>query len=222
METSILLVDVGHTRIKVARCLGPGKVEGLSSFPADAERVLIASVSKEKEAEIPRNLLPKARFITPAEVPVSTDYDRDKIGVDRLLAVLSAVNLFPKVERIVVVDAGSLITVEFVEKGHHLGGMILPPTSVLREVCENVIGRRLDLIYPEMPWGLDTESAVGSGLKAMFLPVRDFSPDVLVLGGGISDSIKPILQALSVSNIYTYPHLPLLGLSFLADLLPED
>ncbi len=218
ISNEILLIDVGHTRIKFAQWITQGKIKILSQPLSSPTQVLLASVSPKKEKCLSLQLRSQAKKISTKDIPVPTDYDTEKIGVDRLLAVLTGIKMFPGAKKMVVVDAGSLTTVEFVENGRHRGGVILPSVLEICKLCSEVIGWEIIPVYSENRiWGTDTESAVGAGILALFSPIKEFSPEVILLGGGGSKYLFPIIQVLHPCKLYLEPNLVLLGLSYLVD-----
>ena len=218
MALDVILIDVGHSRIKAARWIRCGEIEVISDIPHQVDHALIASVSQEMKSALPSSLLSRGREIRPVDVPVRTDYDIDKIGVDRLLAVLAGVKMFPERERIVVIDAGTLTTIEFIENGRHRGGIIYPSVLDFCGRCSDVIGKTITPVYSkDAIWGVDTETAVGSGIMALFSPIKVFSPQVVLLGGGRANTVLPVIESLSLPSICVEPNLVLIGLSYLVD-----
>lgn len=65
--------------------------------------------------------------LTPAHVPMATRLPHpERTGIDRLLAIWRACQIYPA-QQVVVVDAGSAITIDCASRsGEFLGGVILP------------------------------------------------------------------------------------------------
>lgn len=146
-----------------------------------------------------------------------------RMGVDRWLAVIAAW------ERcrapVVVVDAGSALTVDLVEaSGQHLGGWIVPGLQLMRQsLLSGTAGIRLPdgVTGGDFAVGRDTGEAVGFGTLAM---MRDFvnrryaefaasrPGAMLALTGGDADQLTPDSGVrAAVLNI---PELVMDGLAF--------
>ncbi|MGH8285608.1 MAG: type III pantothenate kinase [Steroidobacteraceae bacterium] len=166
---SVLLVDIGNTRIKWARLvrgrLGRQRAAAHLEWSArdyrttlfgkvtDVERILVASVAG---ARIDRRLAGAARRatgVTPVFVKsvrraggVTTRYrDPWRLGVDRFVAVIGA-HAMSGGRAACVVDIGTAMTIDLVDgRGVHRGGTIVPGpalmvSSLLRDTSG--IGRR--------------------------------------------------------------------------------
>ncbi len=89
--------------------------------------------------------------------------DPDKLGVDRWLVLLGAIDLFGPVDKLII-DAGSAITVDLLTKdGKHLGGAILPGfnTSIARfkQIMSKANFDHPDITRTEKP-GYSTEACI--------------------------------------------------------------
>ena len=144
----ILEIDCGNTRIKwrlVSASLSVESSGSLSWLELQAgaypkvftalpvSRVRIGSVASSENTnslvsamQALFQLQPEiARVASPCSGIECHYQDLTKLGVDRWLAVLAAAAEFPSAD-LVVVDAGSPITVDFVSPGVHRGGFIGP------------------------------------------------------------------------------------------------
>jgi len=94
------------------------------------------------------------------------------LGIDRKVACMS-------VKDGVVVDAGSAITVDLMERGAHLGGFIMPGFKATKDALKNISSKLdqeidFDLDINKIP--LNTKEAVSYGLlKPVVLAIKDFS-----------------------------------------------
>ncbi len=91
-------------------------------------------------------------LVTRHEVPMQANVDHpDRLGIDRLLSAYAATNrLDPP---IVVVDAGSAVTVDWVDaQGHFSGGAILPGLGLQSRSLQ-----RETEALPQIEWSGDTE-----------------------------------------------------------------
>jgi type III pantothenate kinase len=90
----------------------------------------------------------------------------ETLGYDRIAAVVGAYDRFPEKD-ILVIDAGTAITYDFLDaKGRYHGGNISPGVY-MRIKALNQYTSRLPLINPDgelLPMGKDTETAIRSGV----------------------------------------------------------
>ena len=147
---SVLLVDIGNTRVKWAR-FANGRLqkqraaahegwqaedfeERLVGRARGIERIIVASVGG---ARLDRSLTAAARRVIGA-VPqfvltarrlggVHTAYAQPwRLGVDRFVAAIAAHHMAPR-RAVCVVDIGTAMTIDLVDaRGGHVGGAIIP------------------------------------------------------------------------------------------------
>jgi type III pantothenate kinase len=162
---SILLVDIGNTRVKWAR-VANGRLtrqraavhEGwraedfaqvVLARARGIERVIVASVAG---AQVDRRLIAAARrasgvvpeFVVSARRlgGVTTAYAQPwRLGVDRFVAVIGARKLAPR-SPVCVVDVGTAMTIDLVDAhGRHVGGAIVPgPRLMVESLLRNTSG----------------------------------------------------------------------------------
>jgi len=134
-----LIIDIGNTRIKVAE-FEDAKLKSVEVMTA-AELILFLgknsnyinkfySSSANPNGEMEQLLLTKYGFTTMTrqlKVPFKNAYETpETLGLDRLALAAAAVKLFPN-SNVLVIDAGTCITYEFVDSnGTYLGGAISP------------------------------------------------------------------------------------------------
>ena len=146
---------------------------------------------------------------------VTCGYDKpSRLGVDRWLAMVAAYNKHH--QAVLVIDAGSAVTLDVVDQnGFHLGGYILPGTSLmvesLRRGTKNV---KVDVFDTQsLVPGKNTEDAAVNGiLLSLISTIKTLTvsyPFKLVLSGG---SAPAILKHLNMDVDYV-PDLVLDGLS---------
>ena len=146
---------------------------------------------------------------------VTCGYDKpSRLGVDRWLAMVAAYNKHR--QAVLVIDAGSAVTLDVVDQnGFHLGGYILPGTSLmvesLRRGTKNV---KVDVFDTQsLVPGKNTEDAAVNGiLLSLISTIKTLTvsyPFQLVLSGG---SAPAILKHLNMDVDYV-PDLVLDGLS---------
>lgn len=177
-----LTIDIGNTRTKVALFDGETFVREEKFENSDATHLLdrveqakadglaFCSVAAESPKLVDAlNSLPypvlEVTGKTPA--PVTVEYHTpNTLGADRLAAVVGAVTLQPQKD-LLVVDAGTCITYDFVDaSGHYLGGNISPGVEMRLEALHECTARLpricADGETPDI--GYDTETAIRSGV----------------------------------------------------------
>ncbi len=132
-----LIIDQGNTNIKfyyfnknkiVADYLVPvnnKKYEFLDI--SKVEKCIFSSVSGENEA-LKQVLVDVNSFVftASAKLPIVNKYKSATIGLDRLAAVVGANSMYPE-KNILIIDVGSAVTYDFInKKAEYLGGNISP------------------------------------------------------------------------------------------------
>lgn len=241
-----LLIDAGNSRLKWyldnrGRIVGQGvgiiegvdPVPGLSTKVGDISRVAVSTVaSEERRLRLLQHL--SGRVDAPVvcywaepqrDGLVNAYRDCSQMGADRWHAMCGA--WLEHRDGFVVVDAGSAITVDYVDSaGQHLGGYILPGLHMMRRSLK-VDAARIDFTpeqVPDMSPGASTGECVNHGLawwsgalidkihgdtKALGLPV------ILITGGdaerllrlGLVAEWKPSLVMEGLATIDAQAHL---------------
>jgi type III pantothenate kinase len=144
-------------------------------------------------------------------LPVVNLYETpETLGYDRMAAVVGANEQFPH-RNILVIDAGTCITYEFIDsKGQYHGGNISPGMQMRFKALQQFTGRLplVDTNGRKLPMGRDTETAIRAGvLKGMEYEISGYIesmkhkyPELLVfLTGGddfsFDSSVKSIIFA---------------------------
>ena len=172
------------------------------------KKILVSSVASDQVNEKCSKMLLSQLEIEPHFVQVqktfkgmTTLYATNRLGVDRWLASLAAWSKYKK--NLIVVDAGTAITVDFINyTGTHLGGLITPGPTILGNALAGgtahlpVVSRgEAKMIVPT-----DTEEAIGIGLDTLLLgfmnqvkaecsQIYDSDP-LWVLTGGAANTIS--------------------------------
>ena len=233
---AILDIDMGNTRTKW-RCrdaVGALPAPRLPDLDANPTRVRVATVLRNRDSVAEAV---HARFGLPAEfATVRGRFDglvcgyREpaRLGVDRWLAMLAAWRSTGAA--VVVVCAGTAVTVDFVAaSGHHQGGYIAPGLRLLRESLDRNtadIGSQAMDVAPgaDMRPGVDTSGAVGAGTLKMLVAFVESAiggfrerhdAAVFVTGG----DARYLLEHLS-NPVAPLRHSPMLVLDGLAVALP--
>lgn len=155
-------------------------------------------------------------------VPIRASYDRRQLGGDRLAAVVGAYSLAGRGESILVIDAGTAITYEYLEGGNHYIGGNISPGLWLRFKALGSFTSRLPLIHdlPDTdiaPYGVDTHSAMVAGcVEGLMNEVRGYIRLAqekgyrVILTGGDSEFIA---ERLGSEPFEVQAHLVLVGLN---------
>jgi type III pantothenate kinase len=197
---SMLLVDIGNTRIKwsVLRGdkLGRQKaMEHAGVTARDLERQLFATrgvtrVVAASVASVRLNRLLAAacrrktgltcEFVASARnaAGLTTRYKEPwRLGVDRFMAVIAAYHI-ARARGACVVDVGTAMTVDLVDPlGVHVGGAIIPgPELMVGSVLKNTAGiarRASGAALGKSMFALDTRAAIGQGARYAAAAVID-------------------------------------------------
>lgn len=156
--------------------------------------------------------------------------DPRQLGVDRWLAILAAANRYRKA--VCIVDAGTAVTIDQVDdRGHHLGGIIIPGLDLMRRALTGRTGDLQRLVAAETAAGAaeptllgrSTDAAISGGAMAAIRSLieecaasaRSRSGEaVLVVTGGDAERIISHLRRPA-------EHRPLLVLEGLAVYVPQ-
>ncbi|MBN2610268.1 MAG: type III pantothenate kinase [Bacteroidales bacterium] len=235
-----LVVDIGNTRTKVAVFsdsemikstvfTGPvlPEIEKLLRQVPDIQNAIVSSVKDHDHKSdnfIKENI--KGRFVlldktTP--VPIKNNYHSpETLGKDRLAAVAGAKAMYPG-SNILVVDAGTAVTFDFVNtQGEYWGGNISPGLE-MRFKALNLFTDKLPACkakdqYPDM--GFDTETAIISGvIKGMIYEMEGYismyaekysNLKILFTGGDADFFVKNLKK-----TIFVVQNLTLIGLNYI-------
>ncbi|MBQ8101111.1 MAG: type III pantothenate kinase [Paludibacteraceae bacterium] len=238
-----LCIDQGNSRTKVAlfgedgrlvksfvyRVFHSGEVERLYAlYPVDNS--IISSVGNMEPAVI--NALHRLSkrcllFDHHTPVPVHNGYDTPHtLGQDRLAAAVGAAVLYPQ-ENLLIVDAGSAITYDFVDAdGNYLGGNIAPGIKMRLTVLRQMT-KKLPLVEVEesqlIPlFGRNTNDAIAAGVvRGIVFEVKGYMRTLAertahfrtVLTGGNAPFILNNLK----QEVHYEKHLVLIGLNRILD-----
>lgn len=221
-----LLLDIGNTRAKAALHQA-GELSALDltqTIPVEVSAVVYASVAAPERVQTLMNDLGLS------EVPWSqigselyknglrNSYPKPELlGVDRWLAMLGA-RKFHKNQQLIVIDAGTAVTVDVVDpEGQHQGGWILAGLRLQQQAVTlhtaKVFNR--DEQRPELTFGQDTASCLQNGALAAVIAVIRYAQSInptgkLVLTGGDAPALMPYLTDI---NLDYQPLLVFHGLS---------
>ena len=209
-----LLLDIGNTRAKAALHQA-GELSALDltqTIPVEVSAVVYASVAAPERVQTLMNDLGLS------EVPWSqigselyknglrNSYPKPELlGVDRWLAMLGA-RKFHKNQQLIVIDAGTAVTVDVVDpEGQHQGGWILAGLRLQQQAVTlhtaKVFNR--DEQRPELTFGQDTVSCLQNGALAAVIAVIRYAQSInpsgkLVLTGGDAPALMPYLTDIAL------------------------
>ena len=229
-----LAVDIGNTAIKYALFEDEGLVyagqaaeeQALlgDSRLAAADNLILASV-RQGQSVLPDRMGVQGKVLqltSETPVPVTNRYETPQtLGADRLAAVVGANYLFPDTDCLVI-DAGTCITMDFVDRDkNYLGGSIALGLEMKFRAL-HTFTQKLPLLQrppAAVPLaGRNTAGAIQSGvlngtvaeLNGLISAYRSTSPDlVVVLCGGDAAFFETNLKA----PIFVVPELVLIGLN---------
>lgn len=216
----ILTIDIGNTAAKgtvfedtevvSTRVVANDDPDALISWVSeyDLEGAVYCSVRGEDEdfrKRLETSLdVPVLELNSAARLPIEVEYSTPStLGVDRIAAAAGAVNRYGG--NVVVVDAGTAVTIDVVNGKMYLGGNISPGLR-LRFRSLNAFTAKLPLVKAEgeLPvWGHDTETAIRCGvvgglvseIAGTYMEIKKEYKDIaLVMTGGDSDFLKPLLE----------------------------
>jgi type III pantothenate kinase len=197
---SMLLVDIGNTRIKWSLLRGEKlarqkAIEHAGITARDLERQLFAtrgitrvvavSVASKRlnrllAATCRRKTGLTCEFVASARnaAGLTTRYKEPwRLGVDRFMAVIAGYHI-ARARGACVVDVGTAMTIDLVDPlGVHLGGTIVPgPELMLGSVLKNTVGiarRASGAALSKGMFALDTRAAIGQGARYAVAAVID-------------------------------------------------
>lgn len=159
-------------------------------------------------------------------IPVKNTYlTPDTLGKDRLAAVVAANDLYPKSD-ILVINAGTCITYDFIDKNKKYHGGAISPGIKMRFKALHTFTDKLPLIEntnKQTPLiGKDTEKSILSGvINGTIAEIKNIISDYnqkysnlnVVISGGDMKYFDKIIK----NSIFAYPNIVLYGLNLILD-----
>jgi type III pantothenate kinase len=232
-----LIIDIGNSRTKIALF---NQGERMVSFPVDCftsenlkqllndfpsvEGAIVSSVKENQELLLTalKKLIPFTIYLDHnTHLPIENLYETpDTLGKDRIAAAVGANKLFPD-KNLLVIDAGTAITYDFIsEKNQYFGGFITPGLN-MRFRALNHFTDKLPLLKPEISdnyQGNNTNNSIRGGiqygLKGEINQMIKYFNDLygnltIILTGGDA----PYFEKLLKNNIFVAEEITLLGLN---------
>jgi type III pantothenate kinase len=210
MSQSSLFVDIGNSAVKWRTCDSEVFTQGVDLFSSkllpETETVWVSAVAHPDILQKIKTKFTDVKLVEPlkqfGKLTLSYD-DPSKLGVDRFLAMLGALERFPD-SPLLIIDAGSAVTFDVIDsKGMHQGGLIMPGIKAIRESFPKF--STSDLSLKSLALKNNTEGAWRSGTHAMLVSaintqIQNFElkylSGVVTICGGTA---KEILRELPVS-----------------------
>jgi type III pantothenate kinase len=222
MSQSSLFIDIGNSAVKWRSDDSEVFTEGVDLFSSKllpkADLVWVSAVAHPNIVQAIKTQFSNVKLVEPlkqyGKLTLSYD-DPSKLGIDRFLAMLAALERFPN-PPLLVIDAGSAVTFDVIDaKGMHQGGLIMPGIRALRESFAKFSTNDLSINTSELK--NSTEGAWQSGTHAMLVSAVNsqihnfelkYPGGVITICGGI---VKEIIKELPVS-VKSFDNLVLDGL----------
>ena len=222
MSQSSLFIDIGNSSVKWRTRdseVFTQKVDIFSSkLLPEAELAWLSAVAHPNIVQAIKVQFTNVKLVEPLKqygrLTLSYD-DPSKLGVDRFLAMLGALECFPDIP-LLVIDAGSAVTFDVIDNnGMHQGGLIMPGIKALRQSFPKFSTGDLSLKSSFLK--NSTKGAWQSGTHAMLVSAinsqiqsfeLEYPGGVVTICGGVA---KEILKELPIS-VKPYDNLVLDGL----------
>ena len=211
-----LIVDIGNTSTKLAVFdgnikLSQSRLNELSCEELEkelrgirAQKAIVSSVKKIPLiiSELFFSNIPYVHLLSyKSRLPFKIEYDTpETLGSDRIAAVAGAFSLFPRSE-VLIVDAGTALTFEFLSADIYRGGTISPGLT-MRFKALNKFTDRLPLVSPKDNYsfpGQNTTDAITAGvITGVVYEINEYirtfenkhSDFNIILTGGDSEFLK--------------------------------
>lgn len=236
-----LIIDVGNTFVKLAVFQDNvlfekftvqhddfliGVKQVLDKYPIISKGI-ISSVGKSnsKDVQIVKSEIDLLELNSEAKQPYKNLYKTpNTLGVDRIALVSASVEQYPNVN-VLVIDAGTCITYDFINaKNEYLGGAISPGIRLRYHSLHNLTANLplLDSKLPKSQIGNTTESSIHSGVIFGVLNEIDgvindykekYSDLTVILTGGDANFLSKQLK----NSIFANSNFLLEGLNFILE-----
>lgn len=234
-----LIVDIGNSCTKLAvfkgkRMLSQSRINDFNSEAIEKEftglkiqKAIISSVKKLSQitSELFFTKIPFVHILSyKSKLPFKIIYDSpETLGADRIAAVAGAFNRFPG-EEVLVIDAGTALTFEFLSSNSYNGGNISPGLT-MRFKALNKFTAKLPLVSPSDMFsspGRNTTDAIMAGvITGMIYEINEYIRTFenkhtdcrIILTGGDSEFLKD-----KINHHITYlPDIVIDGLNYILE-----
>ncbi len=235
-----LIIDVGNTYVKLAVFKADKikkkdviKLENLTGFIDSLKKecksitkVIIASVGKLKSKDIryiAKHYKDLILLDSDTKLPFKNLYSTPKtLGIDRIALVSASINQFPE-KNVLIIDAGTCITYDFVtDNNEYIGGAISPGIRMRYKALNNLTANLplLETKTPNSIVGNSTNDSIHSGvvngvLKEIEGVIKQYeekySDLTVILTGGDANFLSKQLK----SSIFANSNFLLEGLNYI-------
>jgi len=232
-----LCIDVGNTQVKIGVYDAKNSLLSFSKHPQltiavletlflkfEIKQAILSSVRVEHAAVLEfleRNLKTVLQLSSKTNVPIQSQYETpETLGNDRLAAVVGANALYPQ-EGVLVLDAGTCITYDFITaEATYMGGSILPGIKMRFQALHELTAKLplIEAAHLDCFIGTSTKTSIQTGvLYGVLYELRGFKLQyeqefgnirVIVTGGDAS-----YFESQLKNEIFAQPKLVLIGLN---------
>lgn len=224
----ILAIDIGNTKIKVAvfeqdtiidkEIIDSSELlicleKKIKKYKKISSSILSSVSNCPNEAiELLKNKTELLIISSNTKFPFHNNYKTPQtLGLDRKVLVAGAVLKFPK-QNCLIIDAGSCITYDFVDKkSNYFGGAISPGIQMRYKALNNFTAKLplLEKDYPTELTGNSTELSMHSGIiNGFFFEIEgfianyteDYKDLTIILTGGDTDFLAKRLKSTIFAN----------------------
>lgn len=237
-----LIIDIGNTKQKLA-LVKNNSIISIISAPKIKEEVLektflehkiekaiISNVRKKEQVssllEIISQHIKLVKYQDLKDFPIKNAYKTpNSLGTDRLAAAVGS-QVFAKGSNVLVIQVGTCITYEFIDKNSIYHGGAISPGTLMRFKSLNHYTGNLPLIkYQEISdiIGKNTEESILSGVLFGIISEIDGNiekyknkyPDLrIIMTGGGAKYFEKLLK----NEIFAVPNLVIIGLNYLLEM----
>jgi type III pantothenate kinase len=220
------VVDIGNTRIKWGKC-SAAAVEKVVSLPSDDPAAWKTQLQGwsilDKKSWVVSGVNPKTRTALidwlrtqrqdvlllddPAQLPLRVKLERpDHVGVDRLLNAVAAKSRRPEGTPAVLIDAGSAVTVDWLdEEGAFCGGAIFPGLRLMTMALHSYTALlplvKIDKPSPALPARATPDAVeagvywtVVGGINTIVARMAGTAQPLVFLAGGDAGLLAPGME----------------------------
>jgi len=236
-----LIIDIGNTNAKIAvfdhdnivevdTIKTSNIIEGINKFTQkykDVNRAIISNVSIRDNHEIKEHLSLQSVFLSEnLKLPFKSLYkSKGTLGSDRIALASAVIKHYPN-SNVLVIDAGTCITMDFIDKNsNYHGGSISPGIDMRYSSLSNYTSNlpELEKTHPSDIIGSSTEESIHSGIvNGVIFEIREFISEYqgnykdikVILTGGDSVFLSKPLKI----SIFANQNFLLEGLNFILNL----
>jgi type III pantothenate kinase len=231
-----LVIDIGNTFTKIAvfeddNLVSVTKVEQLKEENIIAiiqrysiKKLIYTSVKQDFDFHL---AIPVLKFSHQTKIPIANLYQSpETLGLDRLAAVIGASHLYNQTD-ILVIDAGTCITYDFINKQKQYKGGSISPGLQMRFKAMHEFTGKLPLVTLDENnvafYGASTHEALQSGVvNGLIFEVTGYinhylnhhpETKIILCGGDATFFDTKLKNSIFAHQILTEPHLVLIGLN---------